>query len=92
MTAAVSPLYAGGIFTTAGGAAANRIARWDGASWSPLGSGANDAVEALTVVFDDGGGAAPLRRAGAFTAARDSGVPRREMERRELVEPLVRDG
>ena len=32
-------LYAGGWFTTAGGVAANHIARWDGASWHPLGSG-----------------------------------------------------
>ena len=32
-------LVAGGIFTSAGGVAANRIARWNGASWSPLGSG-----------------------------------------------------
>jgi hypothetical protein len=32
-------LVVGGIFTSAGGVAANRIARWNGASWSPLGSG-----------------------------------------------------
>ena len=32
-------LYAGGKFTEAGGAAANYIARWDGATWHPLGSG-----------------------------------------------------
>jgi hypothetical protein len=32
-------LVAGGDFTTAGGVSANRIARWDGSSWSPLGSG-----------------------------------------------------
>ncbi|MGO8927466.1 MAG: hypothetical protein ACLQU3_11320 [Limisphaerales bacterium] len=34
-----STLYAGGEFTTAGGSAANSIAQWNGASWSPLGSG-----------------------------------------------------
>ena len=37
-------LYAGGCFTTAGGTAANYIAQWDGAAWSPLGSGMGDDV------------------------------------------------
>jgi hypothetical protein len=32
-------LYAGGGFTTAGNVAAGHIARWDGSSWSVLGSG-----------------------------------------------------
>jgi hypothetical protein len=32
-------LYAGGWFTTAGGTAATNIAKWDGYSWSALGSG-----------------------------------------------------
>jgi hypothetical protein len=32
-------LYAGGSFTTAGGVAANCIARWDGVQWHSLGSG-----------------------------------------------------
>jgi len=32
-------LIAGGAFTTAGGVDANKIASWDGSSWSPLGSG-----------------------------------------------------
>jgi hypothetical protein len=32
-------LYAGGAFTTAGSAAANNIARWDGVKWWPLGGG-----------------------------------------------------
>ena len=36
-----SDLYAGGRFTTAGGIAANRIAKWNGSSWSALGSGMN---------------------------------------------------
>ena len=33
----------------AGGESANRIARWNGSSWSELGSGMNDWVHALTV-------------------------------------------
>ena len=32
-------LYACGEFTSIGGSAANRIARWDGTSWTPLGTG-----------------------------------------------------
>jgi hypothetical protein len=34
-------LYAGGLFTQAGGIAANHIAKWDGTRWSPLGPGTN---------------------------------------------------
>jgi hypothetical protein len=34
-----SALYAGGYFTSAGGAPANNIARWDGATWYALGAG-----------------------------------------------------
>jgi hypothetical protein len=34
-----STLFAGGYFTNAGGAAANSIAKWNGSSWSALGSG-----------------------------------------------------
>jgi hypothetical protein len=49
----------------------NRIGRWDGTSWTPLGSGMNQLVDAL-VVFDDGTGPA-LYAAGTFTTA--GGVP-----------------
>jgi len=34
-------LIVGGSFTTAGGAAANHVARWNGAAWTPLGAGAD---------------------------------------------------
>ena len=34
-------LYAGGSFLGAGGVTVNRIARWNGSSWSALGSGVN---------------------------------------------------
>ena len=37
-------LYAGGCFTTAGGSAANYIAKWNGSAWSALGSGMNNCV------------------------------------------------
>ena len=60
----VGNLYAGGSFTHAGGVAANRIARWDGASWLPLGTGLNGDVNALAV--DSAGN---LYAGGSFTNA-----------------------
>ena len=44
-------LYAGGLFTYAGGVAANHIAKWDGRAWSALGSGIgmDGSVSALAV-------------------------------------------
>jgi hypothetical protein len=62
-------LYAAGNFTSAGGAIADRIARWNGTSWSPLGpsgSGANLSIRALAA-FDDGSGSA-LYAGGNFTS------------------------
>jgi hypothetical protein len=46
-------LYAGGYFTKAGGVAATNIAKWDGSSWSALGSGIDGQVGALAA---DGSG------------------------------------
>ena len=65
-------LYVGGEFTRAdtrsgGGIAASRIARWNGQSWSALGSGLDGQADALAV-FDDGAGPA-LYAAGAFNNA-----------------------
>jgi hypothetical protein len=61
-------LYAGGEFSMAGGATANNIAKWDGNSWSTLGTGMNNQVIALVVdksgnlyaggYFDSAGGVA----------------------------------
>lgn len=42
-----SDLYAAGYFQLADGKPANRIAKWDGSTWSPLGSG----VEAFGGVY-----------------------------------------
>ena len=67
-------LYAGGAFTSAGGAAAHNIARWDGSSWSALGSGLDGEVRALAV-FDDGSGPA-LYAGGTFLSAGGQGVGR----------------
>src|SRR2546422_1400863 len=58
-----SDLYAGGYLTTAGGSAANYIAKWDGSSWSALGSGMNDRVVALAVSGSN------LYAGGGFTTA-----------------------
>src|SRR2546426_1145573 len=46
-------VYAGGYFTNAGGIAADYIAKWDGSSWTALGSGMNGAVFALAVLGGD---------------------------------------
>jgi len=66
-------LYAGGDFTIAGGAPANNIAKWDGSSWTTLGSGMDGSVNAL-IEFDDGGGVA-LFGGGFFATA--GGLPAR---------------
>jgi hypothetical protein len=58
-------LYAGGNFNTAGGKPASRIAKWDGQTWSALGSGVNNLVASLAV-FDDGSGSGPALYAGGI--------------------------
>ena len=58
-----SELYAGGDFTTAGGVAANYIAKWDGSSWLALGSGMNHPIDALEMLGSD------LYAGGFFTTA-----------------------
>jgi hypothetical protein len=60
-------VVAGGYFTTAGGVAANNIARWNGTSWSPLGTGLIGGVPdvgALTTLPNG-----DLAAGGYFTAA-----------------------
>ncbi len=71
----VSGLYVGGVFDTAGGVAANSIARWDGREWSPVGYGPDDGWWVLAFeVYDDGSGSGPaLFAASNFTQA--SGDP-----------------
>ncbi len=66
----VPALFAGGGFTTAGGAAANYVARWHGGAWTPVSSGLNATVRTLTS-FDDSDGSLPpaLYAGGEFTAA-----------------------
>jgi hypothetical protein len=57
-------LYAGGEFTTVGRITTNRIARWDGAQWHPLGSGMGSWVS--TLAFGPDGS---LYAGGYFTPA-----------------------
>jgi hypothetical protein len=56
-------LVAGGFFTTADGALASHVARWNGASWAAMGTGMNSNVQALAVY----GG--QVVAGGAFTIA-----------------------
>ena len=63
-------LYAGGLFTTAGGVSASGVAKWDGSSWSAVGggiSGFNGAVIALVVYKNE------LYAGGVFSSA--GGLP-----------------
>ncbi len=53
-----------GDFTTAGGVAANNIARWDGTSWSPLGAGTDRRTLAVAEVAGD-----HILVGGTFTTA-----------------------
>ena len=58
-------LYAGGDFTTAGGTTVNYIAKWNGSSWSALGTGVNAPVRALLYDSDNN----ILYAGGDFTTA-----------------------
>lgn len=52
-TDAAGNLYIGGHFSSVGGVAANNIARWNGHTWSALGSGLNDWVNVVAVRGDN---------------------------------------
>lgn len=60
-------LYASGDFTSVGGKSASRIAKWNGTSWSALGSGLNSRAWTMTT-FDAGDGSM-LWAGGDFTLA-----------------------
>jgi len=70
-------LVAGGLFSTAGGGAAQLVARWNGTSWASIGTGItfNHTVNAIAVFDEDGAGPAPasLFAAGQFTSITQGG-------------------
>ena len=61
-------LYAGGRFSSAGGVEADNLAKWDGSSWSAIGSGVEGSRVHDLTIFDDGGGA-KLFAGGSFQSA-----------------------
>jgi hypothetical protein len=68
-------LVAGGVFTTAGGAAANHIAYWDSSTWGSFSTSLNgNIVDALTTFDPDASGPAypQLAVGGDFTLAAGS--------------------
>ncbi|MGQ0553055.1 MAG: hypothetical protein ACT4PU_07530 [Planctomycetota bacterium] len=66
-------LYAGGSFSTAGGAPAARIARWDGTAWWPLEAGLDSQVSSLTSFNGTAWGGPALIVGGWFQQA--GGMP-----------------
>ena len=61
-------LYVAGLALTTGALANERVLRWDGASWSPLGSAFDFGFVRTLVSFDDGSGSV-LYALGQFFAA-----------------------
>lgn len=63
-------LYVSGIFSSVGGGvSANNIAKWDGESWSALGSGTNGLVRKVTAHDDGTGNGKALYAAGNYSQA-----------------------
>jgi hypothetical protein len=60
-------VYVGGGFTTAGGVTVNGIAKWDGTSWSALGSGVSGGGAIVNCLMFDAAG--NLYAGGSFTTA-----------------------
>src|SRR5207247_1750534 len=80
-------LYAGGLFTFAGGVTANSVAKWDGTSWSALGAGMDDNVRALAVA------SGALHAGGdCSVAGRRPPCARRCRSLRAVAQPVVADG
>jgi hypothetical protein len=83
LTVSGGELYAGGSFTTAGGVAATNIAKWNGSSWSALGSGIPGwyvQVSALAMSGSDG-----IRGRRFQDRGRSFGARNRSMERQSVV-------
>jgi len=61
-------LYATGAFTTSGVTTVNRLAKWNGTTWTMVGTGLNNGTGFALATFDDGDGEA-LYIGGSFTSA-----------------------
>ena len=70
-------IYVGGNFQTIGGVPANRVARWDGTQWTPLGDGLPGRVTCMAV-YDHGTG--PLLHVAHLLYASD-GTPMYAVQR-----------
>lgn len=70
-------LYVAGNFSTAGGSPANRVARWNGSSWSAVGTGLNAPVRALAVFDEDGPVGNPPRLFAGGDFSSSTGNPNR---------------
>ena len=77
-------LHAAGDFTVASGISARRIAKWDGSSWVPLGTGLDGEAMALAV-HGDAKRVGPLCRRRVPEGGRRACGAHREMGRHELV-------
>ncbi|MCX5652845.1 MAG: hypothetical protein NTU45_15865 [Planctomycetota bacterium] len=60
-------LYVAGYFTSAGGVAANQIARWNGTAWSALASGTTDQLGIVALAVHDDGSGPKLYAGGGFS-------------------------
>ena len=86
-----SDLYAAGRFMTAGGSPATRIAKWNGSSWSALGSGMDLSVYVLAVSGSDRYAGGRFQTAGGVSVGNGLRARKRvqAQELVELVEALV---
>ncbi len=61
-------LFVGGRFSSVEGIPATNIAKWNGASWSAVGTGLNDSVRALAVIGSDLYAGGSFKNAGRVSA------------------------
>lgn len=72
-------LIVGGSFSSAGSVPVHNIARWDGSSWHPLGSGGGEGLNGTVFALAVYGGS--LYAGGYFTSTSGGGAPLRSVAR-----------